>query len=183
MRLRSLGTTLLPLFLIALLAAGPAAAQIEEKTSSVTGATRLESTEMRDLTSKEYPGHASYRAIHVRDPDEGVSWRLSFYGFAEDTTAVGPSPVLRLRADGTVIEPNLLESKVRRLGSSRLLEIKTAEFNRSQFERVARAQNVRVTIGPIGFWMPYPYREDMRLILQRRTATPPTAEQGSAGGS
>jgi hypothetical protein len=150
-----------------LLVSGYTHAQVTKDVSEVTGVTRIESESMRSLYDEQYAGdHASFRAEYVHDPDEGAAWVLSFYGFTEDTTQVSRVNEFVVRADGASLRPLRLESKTRRLDDA-LLEIKRAAFTRADFERIATAQTVSVTMGAVSFRMTRPLRKDLRLILDR----------------
>jgi hypothetical protein len=151
---------------LALLGSGPSLAQITEEVSDVTGAKRLMSNEMRSLVTNSYPGHGSFRAEYENPPENDPVWRLSFYGFAQDTTAMTAATNVRLTADGQTITPQRVVSKTRNLDDS-ILEIKHTTFTRSAFERIATAAEVTASIGPIQFEFTRPLREDLRLILNR----------------
>jgi hypothetical protein len=162
--MRSLVSLLLA---IALLGTGFTHAQIKKDVSDITGVERLESKSMRSLYDKKYSGsHASFRAEYAKDPDDGTSWALMFYGFTEDTTQVSRTNQFLVKADGKQLEPIRLESKTRKVSNS-LLEIKRAVFTRSGFEQIANAQNVEISIGSALFMAVHPRRKDMRLILDR----------------
>lgn len=149
-----------------LLGSAPALAQIEEKISDVTGAKRLVSADMRNLVSNSYPGHGSFQAEYENSPEKDPIWRLSFYGFAQDTTKMTAANDVRLTADGQRITPTRVVSKTRKLENS-TLEIKEASLTRSAFEQIATAQEVTATIGPFQFDFTHPLRKDLRLILDR----------------
>jgi hypothetical protein len=135
---------------------------------------------MRNLTVRQYPGHASFRAEYERHPEEEKTWRLSFYGFAKDTTAMSRATSVRLQADGIPLTPTLVESKTRQLDTS-VLEIKQVEFTSSAFRKIATAQSVTVSIGSARFELNRHFRKDMRLILERVSPGqgPPTASTDS----
>lgn len=149
-----------------LLGSTPALAQIEEKVSDVTGAERLVSQDMRELVSRSYPGHGSFRAEYEKPPEGAAIWRLSFYGFVQDTTQMTAATEVRLTVDGQSITPERVVSKTRDLEKS-ILEIKEATFTRSAFEQIATAQEVTATIGSFQFDFTRPLRKDLRLILDR----------------
>lgn len=149
----------------ALLGPGAAFAQITTETSDVTGETRIESDGMRSLSVENYAGsHASFRAAYVNDPDKGISWVLSFYGFTKKKTQVSRTNKFRIQADGQQLKPVRLESKTRSLDGS-LIEIKQATIPRSAFEMVANAENVTFSIGSAQFSAIKPRRQDLKLIL------------------
>lgn len=165
-----------------LLVSGFTHAQVTKDVSDVTGVTRLESESMRSLYDKTYAGdHASFRAEYVNDPDEGTTWALSFYGFTEDTTQVSRTNQFVVQADGDQFTPIRLESKTRKLNDA-LLEIKRAVFTRSNFEQIATAENVTISIGSAQFVAVHPRRKDLRLILDRvpDEQTPRTASTDSS---
>lgn len=151
-------------------------AQITKKVSEVTNTERFVSDDMRPLITESYPGHASFRAEYERPADGAPSWILSFYGFAEEPTAMNEATRLRAQVDGQSITPTQLTSKVRRLDDS-IIEIKHATFTRSDFQKIATAEDVSVSIGSARFELTRPLREDLRLILDRipAKATPQTA--------
>jgi hypothetical protein len=157
----------LPLLLsLALLSSDPALAQIKEEISEVTGAERLVSKEMRSLVTISYPGHGSFRAEYENPPEKDPVWRLSFYGFVEDTTAMTSAGDVRLTVDGQTITPQRIVSQTRTLDTS-ILEIKHTTFTRSAFRRIATATEVTASMGPIQFEFTRPLRKDLRLILDR----------------
>ena len=151
---------------VLLLSSAPALAQIEEKVSDVTGGERLVSQGMRKLVSSSYPGHASFQAEYEKPPEEPPIWRLSVYGFAQDTTRMTATTGVQLVADGQPITPERVVSKTRNLDSS-ILEIKELILTRSMFRNVATAQEVTATIGSYQFGFTRPLRKDLRLILDR----------------
>lgn len=158
---------LLSLLLSLLLLGGtPALGQIEEKDSNVTGAERLVSKDMRNLLSSSYPGHGSFQAEYEKPPEESAIWRISFYGFAQDTTQMTAANEVRLTVDGQTITPERVVSKTRTLEKS-ILEVKEATFTRSAFKQIATAQEVAATIGSFQFEFTRPLRKDLRLILDR----------------
>lgn len=171
------------LFLVGvLLGTGSVHAQVKQEVSDVTGVERIESENMRSLYDKRYAGdHASFRAEYVNDPDDGASWALTIYGFADDTTQVSRTNQLLVQADGQQIEPLRTESKTRTVNDA-LIEIKRAVFTRSGFEQIGRAQNVTLSIGSAEFMAVRPRREDLRLILDRVPLPegPQTATSGSS---
>ncbi len=162
----------------ALLGTSAAFAQITIEKSEVTGVKRIESDGMRSLNVKDYEGnHASFRAAHVDDPDEGISWVLSFYGFTDEKTQVSRTNKFFVQADGQRLEPIRLESKTRKIDGS-LIEIKRATMPRSAFELIAAAQNVTISVGGAQFSAIKPRREDLRRILDEvgsDTRAPQTA--------
>ena len=158
---------LLSLFLsLALLGTGPAFAQIKKEVSEVTDATRLVSKSMRSLVSSSYPGHGSFRAVYENPPKKSAIWQLSLFGFAKAETAMTAASTVRMQVDGQTITPLKVESRTRDLDDS-ILEIKEATFTRADFQRIATAQNVTATVGPMSFEMTRPLRKDLRLILDR----------------
>lgn len=166
-----------------LLGTGFAHAQVKKEVSDITGVERIESESMRSLYAETYAGdHASFRAEYVNDPDEGPSWVLSVYGFADEPTQMSRTNQFVVRADGQQLEPTRLASKTRTLNGTRM-EIKRAVFARSGFEQIAMAQDVTIFIGSAEFLAVRPRREDLRLILNRVPAKgPQTATSGSSDG-
>lgn len=149
----------------ALLGTSAAFAQITTETSDVTGVERIESDGMRSLSVENYAGsHASFRAAYINDPDEGISWVLSFYGFTKEKTQVSSTNKFFIQADGQQFKPVRLESKTRNLDGT-LIEIKKATLPRSAFEMVANAENVKLSIGSAQFSAIKPRRQDLKLIL------------------
>lgn len=164
---RSMRYVLTLVLSLALLGSGPVLAQIEREVSNVTGAERLVSKDMRSLVSSSYPGHASFRAEYENPPEKDAIWRLSFYGFAEDTTAMTAATEVRLTVDGQTITPTRIVSKTRNLEGS-TLEIKEATLTRSAFEQIATARGeVTAAISSFQFEFTRPLRKDLRLILDR----------------
>lgn len=157
-------------------------AQIKEEVSEITGVKRVESEDMNQLYAEEYGGsHATLRAEYVDDPNDGTSWVLSFYGFADNATEVSETNQFRVLADGQQFEPLRLESRTREVNNS-LIEVKRAAFTRSAFEGIAEAKDVTISIGSTEFLAIRPRREDMRLILDRVPAeeVPSTASNDSS---
>lgn len=166
----------------AILGTGFTHAQIKKEVSEITSVERLESKSMRSLYDEAYAGtHASFRAEYAKDPEEGATWALTFYGFTKDTTQVSRTNQFLVKADGKQLQPIRLESKTRKISNS-LMEIKRAVFTRSGFEQIATAQNVRISIGSAQFTAVRPRRKDMRLILDRVPAKkrPQTASNDSS---
>lgn len=151
---------------LALLGTGPTLAQIKKEVSEVTGTTRLASKSMRNLVSASYPGHGSFRAAYENPPNKPAIWRLTFFGFAKQKTAMTAASTVRLQVDGRTIRPLQIESRTRSLDES-ILEIKEATFTRSDFQTIATAESVTATIGSLEFDMTRPHRKDLRLILDR----------------
>lgn len=163
--MRYLLTTLLAGVL--LLGTGFTKAQVTKNVSEVTGVERLESESMRPLHDENYAGnYASFRAEYVNDPDEGPSWVFVFYGFTEDTTQVSRTNQMLVQADGRQLEPVRLASKTRAV-NEKLIEIKQAVFTRADFEALATARTVTLSLGPAQFTAIHPRRKDLRLILDR----------------
>lgn len=151
---------------LALLGTGPALAQVKKEVSDVTETTRLVSKSMRNLVGSSYVGHGSFRAEYENPPQKAPIWRLSFFGFAKEETAMTAASTVRLNADGQTITPLQVESRTRTLDDS-ILEIKETTFTRADFQTLASAQSVTATIGPFSFEMTRPLRKDLRLILDR----------------
>lgn len=155
------------LLAVALLGTSVASAQITTDVSDVTDIKRIESDGMRSLTVNNYEGsHASFRVAYVNDPNQGISWVLSFYGFTDEKTQVSGTNTFRIQADGQQLEPIRLESKTRSLDGS-LIEIKRATLPRSAFELIATASDVSISVGGAQFSAIKPRRQDMRLILDK----------------
>lgn len=158
-------------------------AQIEREVSEVTGVERIESADMRSLRVEQYEGsHASFRAAYVNDPDDGIAWEVSFYGFTDAATSVSETNAFRVQADGQSFEPTQLTSKTREVNGT-MLEIKRAAFARSAFEAIATAESVTFSIGSAQFTAPHTRRSDMRRILDEAPdePTPRTASTDSSG--
>ncbi|PSQ96720.1 MAG: hypothetical protein BRD55_05445 [Bacteroidetes bacterium SW_9_63_38] len=161
----------------ALLAGSASVAQITTETSGLTDVKRIESESMRSLNVKSYSGSsASYRAAYINDPNDGISWVISFYGYTKEKTQVSSSNQFRVVADGEPYEPVRLESKSRSIDGT-LLEIKRATFPRAAFEKIAHAGTVTFSIGGAQFEAIPPQRRDMRQVLEKvpSNATPQTA--------
>ena len=156
----------LVLSLVLLSPTGTALAQIQEKVSDITGAERLVSESMHPLVTRAYPGHGSFRAEYVNHPEKGNIWRLSFFGFAKDTTKMATTSDVRMQVDGQMITPLRVTSKIRPLENS-ILEVKEATFSRSDFQKIATAADVTGFIGKARFEFTRPLRKDLRLILNR----------------
>jgi len=166
-----------------LLLAGPATAQVESEVNDLTGVKRIESADMRSLSVTQYEGsHASFRAAYVNDPDDGIAWEVSFYGFTDAATSVSETNAFRVQADGQSFEPTQLTSKTREVNGT-MLEIKRAAFARSAFEAIATAESVTFSIGSAQFTAPHTRRSDMRRILDEAPdePTPRTASTDSSG--
>jgi len=151
---------------LALLGTGPVLGQIKKEVSQITESTRLVSKSMRDLVGASYPGHGSFRAAYENPPKKAPIWKLTFFGFAEEKTAMTAASSVRLQADGQTIRPLDVESRTRNLDNS-ILEIKETTFTRADFTTIATAKSVSATIGPMTFEMTRPLRKDLRLILDR----------------
>lgn len=161
-------------------ASSPALAQIKQEVSDITGAKRLVSENMRNLVTNSYPGHGSFRAEYENPPEKNPIWRISFFGFADDTTEMTAATQVQLTADGQTISPTNVNSRTRELENS-ILEIKDVSFTRSAFEQIATASTVTASIGPLQFELTRPLRKDLRLILNRvpKGKGPQTASRDS----
>lgn len=140
--------------------------QIEKKVSPVNESVRLVSQDMRILVTDAYPGHASFRAEYEKPPGASPTWRLSFYGFTDDTTSLHGASTVRLRVDGQPVSPLEVRTDTRAL-DDQLLEIKRLDLSRSNFQKIATADEVHATIGSFDFELTGPSRKDLRLILER----------------
>jgi hypothetical protein len=145
---------------------GTARAQIQKNVSKISGAERWVSKSMHPLVTRNYPGHGSFRAEYVDHPENGSVWRLSFFGFAKDTTKMATTTDVRMQVDGETIAPLRVTSKVRPLDDS-ILEVKEATFSRADFRKIATAADVTGFIGKARFEFTRPLRKDLRLILDR----------------
>jgi hypothetical protein len=163
---------------------GPALAQIKKEVSEITDTKRLVSKDMRNLVTKSYPGHGSFRAEYENPPSKDPIWQLSFFGFTDDTTKMSSVNTVRMTADGKTITPLQVKSRTQKLENS-ILEIKDVTFTRSAFEQIATAQKVAATIGPIRFEFTHPLRKDLRLILDRvpKGKGPQTASSDDSASS
>lgn len=164
-----------------LLAPSSVLGQIEKKVSSVDESVRLVSTDMRPLVTATYPGHASYRAEYEKPPEGEATWRLSFYGFTDDTTSMNAASEVRFQVDGQPVSPMEVASRTRSL-NDQLVEIKRIDFSRSTFKQVATAEEVMASIGSFEFELTNPSRKDLRLIFERVPddgAGPPVTDNGS----
>lgn len=164
-----------------LLAPSSVLGQIEKKVSSVDETVRLVSTDMRALATASYPGHASYRAEYEKPSDGEATWRLSFYGFTDDTTSMNAASEVRFQVDGQPVSPAGVTSESRLL-NDQLLEIKHVDFSRSTFQQIATAEKVIASIGSFEFELLNPSRNDLRLILDRVPEDgggPPVTDNGS----
>jgi len=173
------------LLTLALLGAGsPALAQITKEVSDITGAERLVSKNMRNLITNSYPGHGSFRAAYENPPEKDPVWRLSLFGFADDTTEMTASSDVTLTVDGQSVTPTGVESRTRELENS-ILETKDLTFTRSAFKQIATAESVEASIGSIQFELTHPLRKDLRLILDRvpKGKGPQTASSDESGSS
>lgn len=173
---------------IALLAtSGPALAQVKKEVSDVTGAERLVSKDMRNLLSRSYPGHGSFRAEYENPPEETPVWQLSLFGFTDERTemtATTEVTKVTLTVDGQTITPAQVTSRTRELENS-IVEIKNMTFPRSTFEQIATAETVTATVGSIRFEFTRPLRKDLRLILDRvpKGKGPQTASSDDSASS
>lgn len=140
--------------------------QIEKKVSSVDETVRLVSTDMHLLVTESYPGYARYRAEYEKPSGGEATWGLSFYGFADDTTSMNSASEVRFQADGQSLSPVEVTSTTRSL-NDQTVEIKRVDFSRTTFQQLATAEEVIATIGPFGFELLKPSRNDLRLILDR----------------
>ena len=156
--------------------------EITDQVSDATGMRRVASADLRPLSDRSYTGtHAAFQAVYEESPNGGAAWMLTIFGYASDTTAMGRASTAQVRADGSPVPPRRVTSKLRRLDAS-LLEIKQIVLTESGFSRLARADQVVVSIGPARFTLDRVRRTDLRLIQERLSASPPsrTSSQGTA---
>lgn len=144
----------------------PVHGQIDLKVSEISGAERLVSSQMRPVVVHSYAGDARYRAEYEAHPEDGTSWRLSFYGFAPDTTALSLATTAQFTVDGRSLSPEKMVSKTRTMKKA-ILEVKHVSLSSSAFRTIATAGIVTVQMGPTRFELPRPSRADMRRILDR----------------
>ena len=148
--------------------------EVTDRVSDATGVRRIASADLRPLPGGTYPGsHAAFRAVYEKGPDEDATWTLTVFGYTADTTALSQATTVRLQADAAPIEPQRVESKVRRLNEASRVEIVQIALSRSAFASVARADRVILSIGPAQFSIRRVLRTDLRLILDRVSAGSP----------
>jgi hypothetical protein len=145
------------------------------------------SESLRDVLIETYAGSdVGLRAEYVSEENGRVSWTLSFYGFADAPTGFATAPNVRLVADGTTMQPLRTSGKTRTMQDGSVLEIRTLTFSRPVFERIARAESVKATVGSAQLTLSGYSRRDMERILDRvlpasgqRTASSDSGRAGS----
>lgn len=147
--------------------------QVKTSVSDVTGVRQIASANLRPLSAPSYPGsHTAFRAVYENAPDRAATWQLVLFGYTADTTALSQTPRVRLRTDGTQLEPSRIVSDTRSLDGT-LLEVKRLFFTRQQFAQVARADSVTLNVGTLPFPMDRVLRTDLRLVLDRASSLVP----------
>ena len=164
----------------------PAAAQIKDEVSDITGDRRVMSKKLSDIAIQTYPGNdAGMMAKYEADPETGEeSWSLAFYGFADATTSMTAVDQLTILAGGQQVQALQVETKTRQLDDGTVVEIKEATFTRGIFETIANASSMTITIGTARFTANKRARKDMRLILDQVPPADarPTASNGNESG-
>jgi len=163
----------------------PASGQIKDEVSDITGDRRVMSKNLRDITIQQYPGNdAGMLAKYEQDSDsDETTWSIVFYGFADSTTTVTAVDQITVEADGQQVQPLNVESKLRRMDDGTVVEIKTAFFSRSIFDRIARANSMTISIGAATFTASKRARRDMRRILDTVPPANPRPTASSDGES
>jgi len=158
----------------------PAAAQVEHTTSDITGAERVASTTLQDTEVLRYAGtDIAYKAEYTYQPDTATeAWKLVFYGFTPEPTGLTGVERILVWVNDQRLRIQDLTSRTQRLDGE-VLEIKSATLSRSVFQRMATAETVQVTIGPVEFDMSYANRADMREVIEtaRSIATSGASQQ------
>ncbi len=157
-------------------------AQVEHTTSDITGAERVASTTLQDTEVVRYAGtDVAYKAEYTYRPDTTTEeWKLVFYGFTSEPTGLTGADRVLVWINDQRLQIEDLTSRTQRLDGE-VLEIKSATLSRSVFQRMATAETVQVTVGPVEFDMSYANRADMREVVQvARSITTTGASQQRA---
>lgn len=157
---------LLILFFAALLWAPVSMAQITEDISDVTGEYRISSDSMNDLWIDSYAGdYGAYIARYVSNPVTGSDqWMLILYGFTDEETTLSTSNDVTVEINGSTLRPLEVNTRTRALDDNEIMEVKETHFSQSVFQRIANADEVRITVGNESFQLPE--RPDMQLVAQ-----------------
>ena len=155
------------LVLAMLLTAPVATAQIQERVSDITGMQRVVSDDLRDVSVQNYEGDdMAYKVEYAYNPNtDSATWQLVFYGFAPRPTDMSAADRVLVWIDSQRVQSQDAESRMRRMDDT-VLEMQTATFSPSIFERIAQAESVELTIGSAEFALSYSQRADMRAALQ-----------------
>ena len=171
------------LLAISLLLPSTSHAQLKEDVSSITGTHRIASEALRDVLIESYEGNdIGLRAAYESNDEEGTSWILSLYGFADASTNFATAPNVQLIVDGSSVQPLEITGKTRPLDGS-VLEIRNLIFSRPIFEQIANAQSVEAVIGSAKVTLSSYSRRDMGTILERVSASSNRRTASSDSGS
>lgn len=142
-------------------------AQVEHTTSDITGAERVASTTLQDTDVIRYAGtDIAYKAEYTYQPDTATeAWTLAFYGFTPEPTGLTGADRVLVWINNQRLQVQDLTSRTQRLDGE-LLEVKSATLSESIFQRMATAETVQVTVGPVEFDMSYANRADMREVVE-----------------
>lgn len=144
-----------------------AANRLDTTRNEVTGTRRVESTDLRALSSSQYTGSRTGLHTAVRRSDEQQEWIVSLYGFAEQPTGLAETKGVVLRADGQSMEPRRTTGSTRELDDGTIVEILEMQFSRSGYETLAKTLTASVSVGPASFPLAWKARADLRLLLNR----------------
>jgi hypothetical protein len=145
--------------------------EITDRVNDVTDVRRIASADLRPLSGSYGGSHAAFRAVYEKAPDRAPTWTFTVFGYAPDTTAMGQADTVQFRADGVAVEPLRIASKIRRMDDA-VVEVKQITIPRPAFVRLAQADSVVLSIGPAQFAPSRVLRTDLRLILDRVSASP-----------
>lgn len=145
--------------------------RLDTTRNEVTGTRRVESTDLRSLSSSQYVGSRAGLHTAVRRAEERREWIVSLYGFAEQPTGLAEAQEVALRADGQSMEPRRTTGSTRELDDGTIVEILEMQFSRSGYETLANALTASVSAGPASFPLSWKTRADLRLLLDRTPVT------------
>ena len=163
---------------------GPAAAQVQQETSAITGVERVSSTGMRDTQVLNYAGSdIAYKAEYTFQPETGAeTWMLFFYGFAAQRTDFVQAERVLVWIGGQRRQIDEAEPRMRPMNDE-VLEIQTVTVSPAVFQRIAEAEAaVQFVVGSAEFDLSYTDRADMRAVVDqaRQIATSAVSQQQRA---
>lgn len=139
---------------------------LEHNQNEVTGTRRIQSTELRDIRTRNYDGtrgalHASVRI----PPNEEREWMVALYGFTDRPTGLTEAQSIDVQADQYPVNPVRTETATRELDNGTTVEIIRLFFSRSGFDTIAEALGVTTSVGSTRFFADWSARSDLRAIV------------------
>lgn len=139
---------------------------LEHTQNEVTGTRRIQSSELRDVRTRNYDGNRAALHASVRlPPNDEREWMVALYGFTDRPTGVTEAQSIDVQADQYPVNPVRTETTTRELDNGTSVEIVRLYFSRSGFDTLAEALGVTASIGSARFFADWSARSDLRAIL------------------